>query len=82
MPTANTKPQEVASVEFVRGAFLELDNKLNMIYNKKGIEKSIKEMTNSMNKLQQQIEQAHLMMGIQPVNSRFQKFKNLFRGNK
>ena len=81
MPTANTKPQEVASTEYVKGAFNQV---LNEVYTKKAIDEAIQDMVHAMGKLQQELEEANSKIeniNIKFINiSPFQKFKNLFRG--
>jgi len=80
MPTANTKPQEVASTEYVKGAFNQV---LNEVYTKKAIDEAIQDMVHAMGKLQQELEEANSKIeniNIKFINiSPFQKFKNLFR---
>ena len=80
MPTANTKPQEVASTEYVKGAFNQV---LNEVYTKKAIDSAIQDMVHAMGKLQQELEEANSKIeniNIKFINiSPFEKFKNLFR---
>jgi len=84
MPTANTKPNEIASTEYVKGAFSELSGKLNEVYTKKAIDEAIQDMVHAMGKLQQELEECNSKLEnitIKFINiSPFQKFKNLFRG--
>ena len=56
MPTANTKPQEVASTEYVKGAFAQIQNE---VYTKKAIDEAIQDMVHAMGKLQQELEEAN-----------------------
>jgi len=83
MPTANTKPQQVASTDYVKGAFSELSGKLNEVYTKKAIDEAVQDMVHAMGKLQQEIEECQSSLEnlrIKYINiSPFQKFKNLFR---
>jgi len=83
MPTANTKPEQVAGVEYVKGAFNELNSKINEVYTKKAIDEAVQDMVHAMGKLQQEIEECQSNLDnlrIKYINiSPFQKFKNLFR---
>jgi len=76
MPTANTKPVEIASTEYVKGA-------LNEVYTKKAIDEAVQDMVHAMGKLQLEIEECQSNLEnlrIKYINiSPFQKFKNLFR---